>query len=270
MRRLAMLAPIMLAVGLSGVAVAQPSIATVTVLHGLPAFTADVYVNGELTLDGFEPLDSTDPFELAPGEYTIEIRDVGAEPDSPPALEATAAVEGGKNVSLVPHLSADGEPSFTIFPNNLSQVRAGEGRFVARHVAAAPGLDILVDGSALFTALENGDESAARLSAGSHTLAVTRAGSSEPLASPLDFTLREGTAQMIYVVGSIDQSLDVMTQTITELQSPPGAVTTGDGGQADRGGRSPLMIGAMALFGAGAVLSAAVALAVRRRQTSGS
>jgi hypothetical protein len=250
----------------AGAALAQPLGATVTVLHGLPAFTADVYVNGELTLDGFEPLDSTDPFELAEGEYTIEIRDVGAAPDSEPALEATANVVGGTNVSVVPHLTADGSPTVSIFSNDFSPVGPGNGLFVARHVAGAPALDFLVDGDSTLTGLSSQKEGRTTLPAGSHTLEVVAEGSADALLGPIDFTLQEGTAQAIYVVGSAeDQTLDVMTQTIPDLQSPPAAVSTGDGGLADQRGVPWWMAAAMVAFAAGAIASGAVMVTHRRK-----
>ncbi|HJV05598.1 MAG TPA: hypothetical protein VJ868_10095, partial [Actinomycetota bacterium] len=33
----------------------------VTIVHGLPQFTADIYVDGELLLSGFRPEEATDP-----------------------------------------------------------------------------------------------------------------------------------------------------------------------------------------------------------------
>lgn len=40
--------------------------AMLSVLHGVPDLTVDVYVNGDLTLDDFEPGDLAGPLELAP------------------------------------------------------------------------------------------------------------------------------------------------------------------------------------------------------------
>lgn len=77
---------------------ARPARTTVTVLHALPGFTADVYVNGKLTLSGFEPETATDPLELPPGRYRIAIRDVGAAPTSEPALAGTVTLKAGENL----------------------------------------------------------------------------------------------------------------------------------------------------------------------------
>src|SRR5713101_4733353 len=47
--------------------------ASITVLHGLPQFTADVYVNGKLLLDGFKPESVTQPISVPAGTYHIAI-----------------------------------------------------------------------------------------------------------------------------------------------------------------------------------------------------
>ena len=74
---------------------AAPATATVTVLHALPGFTADVYVNGKLTLSGFKPETAAGPLELPPGRYRIAIRDVGADPASEPALAGAVTLKSG-------------------------------------------------------------------------------------------------------------------------------------------------------------------------------
>src|SRR6266536_977833 len=65
---------------------AGSGLATITILHGLPKVTADVYVNGKLTLDGFEPESATGALSLPAGDYDVAIREVGSSPTSDPAL----------------------------------------------------------------------------------------------------------------------------------------------------------------------------------------
>jgi hypothetical protein len=219
---------------------AQPAdVALVTVLHGLPGFTADVYVNGELTLDGFQPLAATDPLELPAGEYEIQIRDVGSAPDSAPALEGTATVEAGQNLSIIAGLTEDGDPQLNLFSNDISPVAAGKTRLVIRHVAATGELDVRLDGADLITGLGNGDDLTRRVAAGSHSVEFVSAGTDDVLIGPVDLNLGEGTEQILFAVGSADQeSLDVMTQTISDLASTPVDVGAGDAGLAARDGGS--------------------------------
>ena len=61
---------------------------SVTVVHGIPDTPVDVYVNGDLTLEDFEPGTVTDPLDLPAGSYDIEIFAEGEGPDGDPAIEA--------------------------------------------------------------------------------------------------------------------------------------------------------------------------------------
>ena len=50
----------------------------VSVIHGIPGLTVDVFVNGELTLPGFEPGDVAGPLDLPAGDYALAIAPEGA------------------------------------------------------------------------------------------------------------------------------------------------------------------------------------------------
>jgi hypothetical protein len=243
----------------------QADIATVTVLHALPGFTADVYVNGELTLDGFEPLTATDPLDLPAGEYHIEIRDVGSPADSTPVLEGTATVEAGQNLSIIAGFTESGEQTLNVYVNDQSSVQAGMTRLVIRHVASLGPLDADLDDASLLTGIANGGEAASVVAAGSHTVQLSEAGSADAAIGPVDVELQEGTSQILYAVGSsTDQSLDVMTQVITNLQTNPGGIGTGDGGLAARQGTDGFPLASV--VGAGAVLLLSSAWLVRNRR----
>ena len=54
----------------------------VTVIHGVPGLTVDVYVNGELTLPSFAPGTVTDPLQLPEGNYDIVIVAAGGNIES--------------------------------------------------------------------------------------------------------------------------------------------------------------------------------------------
>jgi hypothetical protein len=47
--------------------------AALSVLHGIPDTPVDVYVNGELTLDDFQPGDLAGPLDLPAGDYEVEV-----------------------------------------------------------------------------------------------------------------------------------------------------------------------------------------------------
>jgi hypothetical protein len=257
---------VLLLVGLAGVpawgALAKPLPAVVTVLHALPGFTADVYVNGDLTLSGFEPETATDPLELPAGEYTIEIRDVGAAEDSEPALAGTVELKGGQNVSIIAGLTKAGDPALNVFANDLSQVPAGSSRLIVRNVADAPSFGVRLDGDLVFKRAPNSKEVSKQVKAGVYSFTTTLSGDSKIPAQ--DLVLEEGTAGIVYTVGSAkDGTLDLMFQTVKGLQNAPGSVLTGDGGMAAPGGfpgwaAAAMMLGALGVIGSAAML-------VRRR-----
>jgi hypothetical protein len=242
-----------------GLAQAHRASATVTVLHALPGFTADVYVNGELTLNGFEPQTATDPLELTPGDYLIEIRDVGASADSAPSLEGTLTLKAGQNVSIIAGLTPAGEPKLNVFANDLSPVLAGEARLVVRHVAAESDLDAKLDGDVVISSIGNSAEGSTEVPEGESLLEITAAGEEQGLLEPTDIDLGEGTETIVYVIGSGEQdTLDLMVQVVADLQSPATDIPTGDGGMAQDPG-APLwatsLTLAAALMAAGSMVS---------------
>ena len=64
--------------------------AEVYVVHGVPGLTVDVYVNGALTLDDFQPETVAGPLDLPAGSYDVAITAADAADASSPLLTATA------------------------------------------------------------------------------------------------------------------------------------------------------------------------------------
>jgi hypothetical protein len=224
----------LLVAAFAGPASAQSDTGAVTVVHGVPGLTVDVYVNGDPTLEDFEPGTVTDPLELPAGDYDVEIRAAGEDPGSDPAISGSATVEAGTNASLVAHLDADGQPTLTAFANDTSKIGAGDARVTVRHTAAAPAVDVLADGSALVSGLTNPNEAVAEVPAGTYEAAVAPEGSTDPVLGPTDLTLEEGTNTIVYAIGSLDEdSLDLLVQPISGLHDSPNGVPAGTGGMAD-------------------------------------
>src|SRR6187551_2529547 len=143
-------------VALAGIAPANAAtdVAQLSVLHAVPGLTVDVYVNGDLTLDNFEPGDIAGPLELPAGTYTVAITAADAADASAPAIgPVDLPLEAGQNYTAAAHLDAAGAPTATLFTNDISTVGAGQGRLTVRHVAAAPGVDIVAGGSAVISNL---------------------------------------------------------------------------------------------------------------------
>lgn len=208
--------------------------ASLSVLHGVPGLTVDVWVDGERTLDDFAPGALAGPLDLPAGTYTVAITAADAADDSSPAIgPVDLPLEAGTSYTAVAHLTAGGEPTATLFTNDTSATAAGEGRLTVRHVAAAPAVDVLAGGSAVVTNLANPDESALDLPAGTVSAAVAATGTTDPVLGPADVPVAEGTSTIVYAWGSLeDENLALASQTIEGLHSSPAGVPTGQVGLA--------------------------------------
>lgn len=206
--------------------------AQLSVLHGIPDTPVDVYVNGELTLDDFQPADLAGPLELPAGDYEVALTAADAADASAPVLgPATLTLAGGANYTAVAHLSEAGDPSVKLFSNDITPTAAGEGRLTVRHVAAAPAVDILAGGAPVIEGLTNPNESVLNLPAGTISAAVALAGTIEPVLGPTDVAVQEGVNTIVYAWGSAaDGNLAIAAQTIEGLHSNPDGVPSGSAG----------------------------------------
>jgi hypothetical protein len=141
------------AIAAVGVAIPASAIsdtnADLYVLHAIPGTIVDVYVNGDLTLDNFEPRDLTDALDLPAGTYTVAITESDAADDSAPIIPAfDLPLEANMSYTAVAHLDAAGDPTASLFTNDLSTIPAGQGKLTVRHTAAA--------GSAIWLTFEPG------------------------------------------------------------------------------------------------------------------
>ena len=247
---------------LAAPASASEAEATVSVLHGVPDLTVDVYANGDELIPDFEPGTLTDPLTLPAGTYDLQVFADGDNPDNAePAIEAQGVeVPAGANATVVAHLDADGNPVLTPFVNDVSPTDAGQARLVVRHTAAAPAVDVRADGDVLFPDLANPDEASGDVPAGTYPADVTLAGENQAVLGPADLQLAEGTATIVYAWGSAeDETLDLAVQTIDGLHSAPSGVPGGETGAAATGDGAPLWA-----LGLGAASLAALGVATTR------
>lgn len=230
-------AALALAGGLAAAATpAYAASSKVSVVHGIPDTPVDVYVNGKKTLDNFKPGDVAGPLSLPEGDYDIALTKPGEAIDKAILKVDDAKVPGGANISLAAHLSADGKPQITPFVNDVSKVGAGKARLIVRHTAAAPAVDVRAGGQPVFKGLTNPKEAKADIAAGSVKADVVLAGTDTVAIGPADLNLKEGTATIVYAIGSAeDKNLELVAQTISGLHSAPGGVPSGTGGQAGTG-----------------------------------
>lgn len=257
---------------LSGTAsAAAADTASVSVVHGIPNTPVNVFVNGKSTLADFQPLTVAGPLELPAGTYDLTVFPASDTAGTgTPVIEASATVKAGDNVTVVAHLTADGKPTLTPYVNDVSAMPAGMARLVVRHDAAAPAVDVRANGEVAFAGLVNPKEASADLAPGTISADVTLAGTDTVAIGPADVTLTEGTETIVYAVGSAaDETLGVVVQNISGLNSAPGGVPAGTGGQLADSFSQPGWIAAIAAFGVMIAAAGAFALRSGRRRVSG-
>jgi Domain of unknown function (DUF4397) len=221
-------------VGTAGATPAASTKASVTIVHGLPGFTADIYLDGKLLLNGFRPTSTAGPLRVAPRSYDVDIRVVGAPADSAPVLSATVPIRAGSNISVVAHLTraGDGYGALTVFENTFQRLPAGRSLLRVRHVAGGPPLSVRFDGRLVEENLRFRSEWGTTTDPGPHAISLGSSSANDPLIPSTDFDLEEGVARIVYVVGGPvgSGSLELMVQSVRGLRSTPSGVLTGDGG----------------------------------------
>ena len=263
-------AAIAAAIALAGPANAAEGDAQLSVVHGVPGLTVDVWVNGDRTLDDFAPGTLAGPLALPAGTYEIAITAADAADASAPAIgpvRVHQAADG--NYTAAAHLGADGKPTASLFTNDASQIPAGKGKLTVRHAAAAPAVDVLAGGTAVVTNLANPNEQTLTLDPGTVPAAVAAAGTTTPVIGPADVTVAEGTHTIVYAWGSLaDQNLKLAVQTIEGLHSAPASVPGALNGSAEAGGTDSTVVTAGFGLAALALIAGAVGVsrAVRTRR----
>jgi hypothetical protein len=231
--------------------------ATVSILHGVPDATVDVYANGEPLLEDFEPGTLTDPQKLPAGSYDLKVVKAGDGADGDAIMSANnVKVPGGANITVVAHLSENGKPTLTPYVNDVSSLPAGKARVIVRHDAAAPEVDVRAGGEPVFTDLANPKEKSAEIDPGTVEADVVLAGTDDVVIGPAPLKVAEGTTTIVYAWGSAeDENLDLAVQTISGMNGSPNGVPGGTGGQAANSDAAPLWATVAAFATLGAVIS---------------
>lgn len=236
--------------------------ASVSVVHGIPNTPVNVFVNGKSTLPNFKPGTVAGPLNLPAGTYKVTVFAASdTKGTGTPVITASATVEAGKNYSLVAHLTADGKPTITPYVNDTSPVAAGKARIIVRHDAAAPAVDVRANGTVAFAGLTNPNQAQADLTAGSIKADVVLAGTKTAVIGPATLDLKEGTATIVYAIGSASaKTLGLVTQTIDGMNSAPKGVQAGTGGLLDAGHGTPEWVWEASVAGVLAMLVGSLGL----------
>lgn len=207
---------------------AQSNDARIHLIHAIPGIEVDVVVDGEPTFENFKFEDTQDLSSLAGQTLTgLTVKLSGTEEAAIDAGDVELPAEG--NYSVVAHLDAEGSPALSVFSNDTSSIAAGKGRLVVRHAAAAPEVDIKVNGAVAFSGVPNGTENTADLPVGTVSVEVVPTGADEPvLIGPADLPVTAGSSLIVYAVGSADDGVEVITESIEDLDDKPALLNTGN------------------------------------------
>lgn len=189
--------------------------ADVSVFHGVPGLTVDVFANGKTLVPDLKPGDLTEPQSLAPGTYDIKVFPDGDGPDGQPAIEKSVEVPAGANATIAAHLNTQGDPTLTTYVNDTSTAPSGQSRLTVRHVAAAPAVDVRAGGKPIIEGLTNPYEKSLDVAVGTVNTDVVLAGTDTVVIGPTDLNLTKGKNTIVYAWGSAeDKNLALKTQTI--------------------------------------------------------
>ena len=222
---------VLMAVFLLGSLAALPASANdaptgeLSVLHGIPGVTVDVYVNGDETLPDFTFGTLAGPLMLPADTYKVEIMADGEVPGADtPILAGDVVLPPGGNVTAVANLDAGGTPTISVFNNDTTFTNVGQGRVTAHHLAKAPAVDILAGGAVLFAGVENGESGVAEVPAGNYAVAIAPAGGDQIFPTPpatIPVALPNNTSVIAYAIGDIAGDFTVVPQVIS-LGAPSG------------------------------------------------
>ncbi len=194
----------------------------VTVVHGVPGLTVDVYLNGDLAIAGFAPDTITDQFLMPAGTYDIAIYAAGSDPlaNAPAIMAPGVVVPAAANATVVAHLDALGTPTASVFIDDVSPIAAGNARVTVRHTAAAPAVDVLAGGAVLLPDVENGEGGGADVPAGTYAVTLNAAGTSTqayPDSGAVDVALAEGANTIVYAVGTLGADFELLVDVVDGL-----------------------------------------------------
>jgi hypothetical protein len=221
----------------AGAAYAQDS--TVQVVHGIPgqdlgadpALPVDVYVSVlGCVLRDFRFGDVSPTLTIPADTYDIEVRISDGACGGAVAISAPGVTfEADQNATVIAHLSEVGEPTASVFVNDLSPSEEKEGRVGLAHTAAAPAVDIRLYGGPYWfwkpalrlDDVTNGASAESDLREGLYLATIAPAGG-KPIYHQFLY-IREATSLLVYAVGTAGtSSFQLLSTRLEQVVEPPG------------------------------------------------
>jgi len=198
-----------LAISLFGIGTASAADATLNVVHGIPGVDVNVCLNGSEAIPGFMYGDVEADVALPEGSYDVKIVASADECSGVAILEANGVeLMGGKNYTAVAYVDEGGTPTLGLFKNGTKPVARGTAKMVVRHTAAAPAVDVWVNGGLVFTDLMNGETRKAVVPKGVYAGWVSLPGDYAPVIGPAVVEVKKGFTYQIYAIGDATNGYD--------------------------------------------------------------
>lgn len=199
--------------------------ATIYVVHGIPGdggFPVEVCVNGAVAIDHFQFTNHVGPIALPAATYTIGVQadtpaGAGAPCNGPFALgPVDLTFASGASYSVVAHLTEAGDPTASVFTNDLSGTDRGRGRVILHHTAAAPEVTVKVardwddmwSPTAMIPNFANGDQETAQLRPGDWQAGLLVG--ADTVFGPATLQFRPFTTYLYYAVGVFPDTFNLV------------------------------------------------------------
>lgn len=211
--------------------------AQVRVLHASPdAPAVDVYVAGDLAVEGLEFSTITAYLELAAGSYRVQVTPAGESPDAA-VIDTNVTVEAGMAYTVAAAGLVENIQAVVYVDDN--ELLAGQARLRAVHLSPdAPAVDVAVaDGPVLFQGLEFTFSSRyAAVDPGTYEIEIRPAGSEDVVASFPGVELQAETVYSAWALGLLEGepafglklTPDAGVGAEVETTTVPGTTTAGD------------------------------------------
>jgi len=222
----------------------------VSIVQGVPDKDFDVVIDqGTPIAHDVKPASPSGPFPVQPGSHTVTFSQNGN-----PVVQNSFTIKQGSQIDLVPHLLASpSSPPVVMAYDKYDGVTVAKGKalLVVSHVAAAPPLDIRVNGEQVagkkkvfFSNIANRESSQQSVPSGTYKVVIVPTRKARPMYyGPVPLTVQGGTIAHLYVVGEVNKkTLTVALRVLTAKKAgstKPSEINTGTGGQAF--GHSPLL-----------------------------
>lgn len=186
----------------------QPNEFAYSVVHAIPSGygvdVVDIYSDSTLIIDNATP-GTVKSLTTSRTSVTIRIYANGVVPSSTttPILSSSAlTLSRGSTLSFVAHLNESEEPRITTYKDVTTRAGVKRSWMTVRHVAAAPAVQFIVNGTSTFVPLTNSLQRKKSLSFGLHTLGFSYADTPTTVVAATPFEMKSKTNEVFYLWGA--------------------------------------------------------------------